>query len=83
MDADGLDNLQGQLDAGLRVNGLATTNTAHGPTIYLRTYDIQSWGSASDQVQIRVRVTYYDPHTGKRHGVTLGATRLADRYNPT
>jgi hypothetical protein len=27
-------------------------------------------------------VTYDDPNTGKRHGVTIGATRMADGYDP-
>jgi hypothetical protein len=35
-----------------------------------------------NRLLIRVRVTYGNPSTGKRHGVTIGATRLLDSWDP-
>lgn len=68
----------------LRVNGLGNTNAGLGPVIFLRTYQVDALttDSGSDRIRIRVRVTYDDNATAKRHGVTIGTTRLADRYNP-
>jgi prepilin-type N-terminal cleavage/methylation domain-containing protein len=81
---DGLENLTGFLDGvGVRVNGLGNTDTSQGPMIYLRTFHVQFVDiAATDQLLIRVRVTYDDPHTVKRHGVTIATTRLHDRYDP-
>ncbi len=81
-DADGLDNLPGAIDGvGVRVNSLGSTNTAYGPAMYLRTYHTEFVGAETDRLLIRVRVTYIDD-AAKRHGVTLAATRLVDRYDP-
>lgn len=68
----------------VRVNGLGNTNASLGPVIYLRTYqlDVLATDSGANRVRIRVRVTYDESQTAKRHGVTLASTRLADRYNP-
>jgi len=81
---DGLENLPGAMDGvGVRVNGLGNTDTSQGPAIYLRTFHVGLVNVASaDQLLIRVRVTYDDPHTAKRHGVTIATTRLADGYDP-
>jgi len=82
VDADGLDALPGAVDGiGIRVNSLGSTNSNFGPTIYLRTYHTEFVGAETDRVLIRVRVTYEDA-TARRHGVTLAATRLVDRYDP-
>ncbi len=66
------------------VNGLGNTNSGLGPVIFHRTYQVDTLTttSGSDRLRIRVRVTYEDNATSKRHGVTIGTTRLADRYNP-
>ena len=68
----------------IRVNGLANTDASLGPVIFLRTYQVDSLvtPNGNDRVRIRVRVTYDDNNTSKRHGVTIATTRLADRYNP-
>ncbi len=80
---DGLENLPCFLDGtSLRVNGLGNTDTSLGPTIFLRTYHVQLNGTSDNRLLLRVRVTYDDPHTAKRHGVTIGATRLIDSYDP-
>ena len=81
--ADGLDDLPGLVDGALgqRVNSLGSILPALGPTMFLRTYHVQLAGTESDQVLLRVRVTYIDD-AGKRHGVTLATTRLQDRYDP-
>ncbi len=81
--ADGLDDLPGLVDGtlGQRVNSLGSTLASQGPTMFLRTYHVQLVGTESDQVLIRVRVSYIDV-AGKRHGVTLATTRLQDRYDP-
>lgn len=81
-DADGLDDLPGAVDGlATRVNGLGSVNTAFGPAMFLRTYHSEYVGTETDRVLLRVRVTYYDDGF-KRHGVTLAATRLVDRYDP-
>ncbi len=81
---DGLEDLTGYMDGvGIRVNGLGNTNSADGPLIYLRTFHVAYVDiAAADQLLIRVRVTYDDPHTAKRHGVTIASTRLTDGYDP-
>jgi prepilin-type N-terminal cleavage/methylation domain-containing protein len=81
---DGLEDLTGYMDGvGIRVNGLANVDVSQGPTMYLRTFHVAYVNVAStDQLLIRVRVTYDDPHTNKRHGVTLATTRLTDGYDP-
>ena len=81
---DGLEDLTGYMDGvGIRVNGLGNTDTTQGPAIYLRTFHIAYVDVAeTDQLLIRVRVTYEDPHTSKRHGVTIASTRLHDSYDP-
>jgi prepilin-type N-terminal cleavage/methylation domain-containing protein len=68
----------------VRVNGLGNIDPSLGPVIFLRTYQVDtlSTDSGADRVRVRVRVTYDDNNTAKRHGVTIGTTRLADRYNP-
>lgn len=79
---DGLETLC-PLDGSLRVNGLGNTNAALGPTIFLRSFHTENLiaGNAS-RLLIRVRVTYGDPNTNKRHGVTVGATRMLDSWDP-
>ena len=81
---DGLEDLTGFLDGvGIRVNGLGNTDGTQGPLIYLRTFHVQYVDiAATDQLLVRVRVTYDDPNTAKRHGVTIASTRLNDRYDP-
>ena len=81
---DGLEPLPCSLDGlGIRVNGLGNTNNTLGPVLFLRTYHVQYVDpTSSDRLLLRVRVTYGDPHTGKRHGVTIGATRMSDGYDP-
>jgi len=65
------------------VNGLGNTTLALGPTIFLRSFHTQRLvPSNPNRYLIRVRVTYGDPHTNKRHGVTLGTTRLLDSWDP-
>lgn len=82
VDADGLDDLPGAIDGlGVLVNGLGNTNTTFGPALFLRTYHSQFVGTETDRILLRVRVTYYDD-AAKRHGVTLAATRLVNRYDP-
>ena len=68
----------------VRVNGLGNADATLGPVIFLRTYQVDALTTTtgSDRIRIRVRVTYQDNATAKRHGVTIGTTRLADRYNP-
>ena len=79
---DGLETLC-PLDGGLRVNGLGNTTVALGPTIFLRSFHTQPLVAGNpNRYLIRVRVTYGDPHTNKRHGVTIGATRLLDSWDP-
>ena len=81
-DPDGLDDLPGAVDAvATRVNSLGSVDPAFGPTMFLRTYHTEYVGTETDRILIRVRVTYYDDGF-KRHGVTLAATRLVDRYDP-
>jgi len=79
---DGLETLC-PLDGSLRVNGLGNTNALLGPTIFLRSFHSEQLlaGNAA-RLLIRVRVTYGDPNTGKRHGVTVGATRMLDSWDP-
>ena len=81
---DGLETLPGFIDGvNQRVNGLGNSTVADGPLIYLRSFHVAYQdATAQDQVLIRVRVTYDDPATGKRHGVTVAATRTHDRYDP-
>jgi len=81
---DGLEPLPCSLDGlNIRVNGLGNTDNTLGPVLFLRTYHVQYVDPTSaDRLLLRVRVTYGDPHTGKRHGVTIGATRMADGYDP-
>jgi prepilin-type N-terminal cleavage/methylation domain-containing protein len=81
---DGLEPLPCSLDGlNVRVNGLGNTNNNLGPVLFLRTYHVEYVDPASaDRLLLRVRVTYDDPNTGKRHGVTIGATRMADGYDP-
>lgn len=82
-DADGLDQLPCFIDgSGIRVNGLGNVNATLGPVMYLRTYHVETMTGGVDRVFLRVRVTYEDPHSGKRHGVTMGTTRMADGYDP-
>jgi hypothetical protein len=79
---DGLEPLPCSLDGvGVRVNGLGNTNNTLGPVLFLRTYHVQHVDASADRLLIRVRVTYGDP-AGKRHGVTIGATRMSDGYDP-
>ncbi len=79
---DGLETLC-HLDGGLRVNGLGNTNLTLGPTIFLRSFHTEPLVSGNpNRLLIRVRVTYDDPHTNRRHGVTVGATRLVDSWDP-
>jgi len=79
---DGLETLC-NLDGGLRVNGLGNTTVSLGPTIFLRSFHTEPVTSGNaNRILIRVRVTYDDPHTGRRHGVTVGATRLVDSWDP-
>jgi prepilin-type N-terminal cleavage/methylation domain-containing protein len=81
-DADGLDDLPGAIDGvNVRVNSLGSPNTAFGPAMFLRTYHSQFVGTETDRILLRVRVTYYDD-AYRRHGVTLAATRLVNRYDP-
>ncbi len=81
--ADGLEDLPCFIDgAAVRVNGLGNVNATLGPVMYLRTYHVETMTGGVDRLLIRVRVTYEDPHTGKRHGVTMGTTRMADGYDP-
>ena len=91
VDPDGLDSLPCSVDGaaggGVRVNGLGnsdpTTAPQQGPVIFLRTYHVEpALAGSTDRFLVRVRVTYGDPNTGKRHGVTVGATRLVDSYDP-
>jgi len=81
---DGLENLSCFIDGvDTRVNGLGNINVTLGPTIFLRTYHVADLSTNDHpQLMLRVRVTYEEPETGKRHGVTLGALRVGDRYNP-
>ena len=81
---DGLEGLPCSLDgAGVRVNGLGNTDATLGPVIYLRTYHLEEISTSThSRLLMRVRITYEDPHTGKRHGVTMGATRMVDAYDP-
>lgn len=81
---DGLEELPCYVDGStIRVNGLGGTDATMGPVIYLRTYHLEDVvGSVNARLLIRVRVTYEDPHTGKRHGVTMGTTRTVDGYDP-
>ena len=81
---DGLEDLTGYMDGvGIRVNGLGNTDASQGPLLYLRTFHVGYVDvAATDQLLIRARVTYEDPHTNKRHGVTVASTRLHDRYDP-
>jgi prepilin-type N-terminal cleavage/methylation domain-containing protein len=81
---DGLEDLPCQIDTGgFRVNGLGNTDATLGPVMYLRTYHLEDVsGSVHSRILMRVRVTYEDPHTGKRHGVTMGGTRMVDSYDP-
>ena len=81
---DGLEDLPCFFDGtSIRVNGLGSTDATMGPVIFLRTYHLeQVAGSIHARLLIRVRVTYEDPHTGKRHGVTMGTTRTVDGYDP-
>mgnify|MGYP001219179846 CR=1 FL=1 len=79
---DGLETLC-PLDGGLRVNSLGNTNVTLGPTIFLRSFHTQNLTSGNAaRLLIRVRVTYEEPNTGKRHGVTVGATRMLDSWDP-
>ena len=79
---DGLEDLC-LMDSGLRVNGLGNTDVSLGPTIFRRSFHSQPLISGeTDRLLIRVRVTYGDPNSNKRHGVTIGATRLVDGYDP-
>ena len=79
---DGLEDLC-LLDSGLRVNGLGNTDVSLGPTIFKRSFHTQPlMAGENDRLLIRVRVTYDDPHSNKRHGVTIGATRMVDGYDP-
>ncbi len=81
---DGLEHLPCYLDgSSVRVNGLGGTDATMGPVIYLRTYHLEEIvGSVHPRLLVRIRVTYEDPHTGKRHGVTMGVTRTVDLYDP-
>ncbi len=79
---DGLETLC-PLDGGLRVNGLGNTNVSLGPTIFLRSFHTQQLTSGNaSRLLIRVRVTYGNPNSRKRHGVTVGTTRLLDSWDP-
>lgn len=84
-DDDGLDDLPCGFDgAGVQVNGMGETTSNTGPVMFLRTYHVADVGTATAaRALILVRVTYGDPNTGKRHGVTLGTVRAMDRYNPS
>ncbi len=68
----------------LRVNGLGNQDSSLGPVIYHRTYQVTPMTTSTGvaQITIRVRVTYEDNATARRHGVTMGSTRTANRYNP-
>jgi len=80
---DGLEDLPCTKDgASVRVNGLGNVDATLGPVMYLRTYHLETMAGGVDRVLIRVRVTYEEPNTGKRHGVTMGTTRMADGYDP-
>ena len=83
---DGLEPLPCSVDsndASARVNALANFDATQGPVMYLRTHHVQTVAnSIRPRILIRVRVTYQDPHTGKRHGVTMGTTRSIDTYDP-
>lgn len=81
---DGLEPLPCSLDGvNVRVNGLGNVNATLGPVIFLRSYHVEFVDAgAADRLLLRVRVTYDDPHSGKRHGVTIGSTRMADGYDP-
>lgn len=81
---DGLEDLPCALDgAGVRVNGLGNTDATQGPVIFLRTYHVEQVSTSTNaRLLIRIRVTYQDPHTRKRHGVTMGTTRMSDSYDP-
>ena len=81
-DADGLDDLLGFIDGvGVRVNSLGNTDASLGPTLYLRSFHVQNLDAETDRLLLHTRVTYIDDG-GRRHGVTLAATRLVDRYDP-
>ncbi len=91
LSVDGLEPLGCNVELGgpevgdpIQVNGLANTDSSLGPVIYHRTYQVDALATDSgiSRIQIRVRVTYEDNNTAKRHGVTIATTRLADRYNP-
>jgi len=80
---DGLETLPCFIDpGGVLVNGAGATTTTLGPSMYLRSYHVGTVGGDPDQLLIRVRVTYGEPQTGKRHGVTLGTTRMIQRWDP-
>jgi len=81
---DGLESLPCSLDGtNVRVNGLGNTDSSLGPVLFLRTYHVEYMDpSSADRLLIRVRITYDDPNTAKRHGVTIGATRMSDGYDP-
>ncbi len=80
---DGLENLPCFLDGtNVKVNGLGNVDATLGPVIYLRTYHTELMTGGTDRMFIRVRVTYEDPNTAKRHGVTMGTTRMTSTYDP-
>lgn len=82
-DADGLDSLPCGVDGvGTLVNSLGTTDATQGPAMFLRTYHVDFVPGETDRIVITTRVTYEEALTGKRHGVTLAATRSVDRYDP-
>ncbi len=80
---DGLEPLPCNVDgltSTVYVNSLANTTATLAPVSYLRTFHLQTL--SADRMLVRVRVTFSDPDTGKRHGVTMGATRMKDAYDP-
>ena len=81
---DGLESLPCFIDgSNVRVNGLGNVDSTLGPVMFLRTYHLEfTPGGGNDRLLMRVRVTYTEPNTRKRHGVTVGATRMADGYDP-
>lgn len=82
---DGLEPLPCNVEGGsttIWVNSLANTTATLAPVSYLRTYHVELIGAGTNRMLVRVRVTFSDPGTGKRHGVTMGATRMQDGYDP-
>ena len=70
-------------DGGLEVNAFGNTNANLGPLMFTRTHFTRFVNPVQpSRLEIFVRVTWSDPNSGKRHGVTISTIRSLNRFSP-